>query len=100
MAVPADKIVFTSGMVTLTSTCAASLLPETYGGHGELPSVRLLVGTSFSFVGLGIMADFAPGFAGPLSVAIAITALTYYGIPLLDNYMAGDKHNPVGSRPE
>lgn len=95
MSVPTDKIVFTSAMLTLGSTTAASLLPEQYGGQGSLPSARMLIGTSLSFIGLSMLGDFAPKIAGPLSASVAVTALTYWGIPILDNWM-NNKHNPVG----
>jgi hypothetical protein len=44
---------------------------------------------------LSVLADFAPGISGPLSAAIAVTAVTYYGIPILDNWLTGAQ-NPVG----
>lgn len=81
-----EKAVLTSAMVTLGSTVAASMLPETLGGKGEIPKPRLLFGTAIAFTGLSIFAEIQPSIAVPLSAAIAITALTYYGIPLLDNY--------------
>lgn len=96
MAVPTDKLILTSGLVTLTSTVAASSLPEKYGGKGSLPAPRLLIGTGLTFFALSIMGDLAPGIAGPLAGAIAITALTYYGIPMLDNFFSDSHRNPVG----
>lgn len=95
MAVPTDKIVLTSAIITLGSTTAATVLPKEYGGKSELPRPRLLVGTALTYMGLSMAADFAPGIVGPLSAAIAVTALTYYGVPVLDNWFNG-KHNPVG----
>jgi hypothetical protein len=86
MAVPADKVVMTSALVTLTSTVAASIMPKDLGGQGELPGFRLLVGSSLTFMGLGIMADFAPALAGPIATSIAVTAAIYYGFPILNNY--------------
>lgn len=94
----ADKVVLNSAIVTMGSTMAASVLPESYGGQGGLPSPRLLVGGGLTFVGLSILGDIVPAVARPLSAAIAVTALMYYGIPIADNYMNG-KHNPVGHAP-
>jgi hypothetical protein len=94
MAVPADKVVMTSALVTLTSTVAASVMPEDMGGQGELPGFRLLVGTSISFMGLGILADFAPALAGPLATAIAVTAAIYYGFPILNKYTNATPDEP------
>lgn len=90
MAVNADRIVATSAVLTLLSTTAASLLPVDQGGKGELPPLRLLFGTALTFTGLSVMADFAPSVAKGLSLCILMTALTAYGIPLLDQW-AGPK---------
>lgn len=81
----ADRVVLTSAIVTLGSTVSASVAPASLGGHGQFPHPRLLIGTALSFFGLSVLADIAPGIAAPLSAAVAITALTYYGIPILDN---------------
>lgn len=96
MPVPADRVVFTSAVVTVGSTVAASMLPTDVGGKGQLPAARLLIGTSLTFMGLSVLSDFAPRLAGPLSASIAITALTYYGIPVADNYF-NKKHNVFGN---
>jgi hypothetical protein len=79
-----DKIVLTSAILTITSTTAASAMPTSAGGKGEFPPPRLLIGTGLTYLGLSILADFAPSLSTPLSVIIAVTALTYYGIPILD----------------
>lgn len=81
-----DKVIFSSMMVTVSSTFSASVLPEKYGGKGELPSSRLLVGTALTYFGLSILGDIVPSIAGPIAAAIAITALTYYGIPLMQSW--------------
>lgn len=90
MSVPADKAVMSAAFVTLTSTTAAAVLPEEYGGRGELPTAKLLIGTSITFMGLAILGDIAPQVATPLAAAVAVTALTFYGIPLADCYFTGD----------
>ena len=82
----ADKTVLTSMMVTVGSTVAFSVTPESLGGRGDLPAPLLLIGTGLTFFGLSILADAAPTVAAPLSVAIALMALTYYGIPLVNRY--------------
>jgi hypothetical protein len=97
MTVPADKIVLNCAIVTLASTTAANVLPAKYGGKGSLPSARLLIGTSLTFIGMSMLADFAPGLAGPLSIIIATTALTFYGIPVADNYF-NEAKNPIGAK--
>lgn len=88
-----DKIILSSMMVTVSSTMAASFLPDKYGGKGELPTPKLLVGTGLAFFGLSILGDIAPAVAGPLATAVAVTALTYYGVPVLDNWL-NDKTDP------
>lgn len=95
MSAPADKVVLSCALITLGSTAAASLLPESSGGKGQLPTARLLIGTSLSFIGLSMLADFAPRLASPLAVLVATTAATYYGIPVADNYF-NNATNPVG----
>lgn len=84
-----QKTVFTAAILTLGSTVAFSMAPVKMGGRGEIPSPKLLIGTSLSFMALGILGDFAPELAGPLSLAIAFTALTYYGLPIAESYFGG-----------
>jgi hypothetical protein len=79
-----DTVILNSMLVTVASTVSASLAPTSIGGMGEFPSPRLLIGTGITYIGLGILGDIAPGIARPLSVALAITALGYYGVPILD----------------
>lgn len=82
-----DKAILSSMMVTLASTTAATVLPDKYGGQGSLPAPRVLLGTGLTYFGLSIIGDVAPGIAKPFALAIAVTALTYYGIPVLDNWI-------------
>lgn len=95
MSAPADKVVLSCAIVTLGSTVTASLMPESSGGLGKLPSPRLLIGTSLTYIGLSMMADFAPQLAAPLAITLATTAAIYYGIPVADNYFNGAR-NRVG----
>jgi hypothetical protein len=81
-----ERVILNSSLVTLASTVGFSIAPKKYGGNGELPPARLLIGTSLAFLGLSILGDIAPEIAKPLSAAVAITAVTYYGFPVLDNY--------------
>jgi hypothetical protein len=89
-----DKVILSSMMVTFSSTVGASVLPTKYGGQGNLPSTRLLVGTGLTYFGLSIMGDIIPSVAGPIAAAIAVTAATYYGFPLLDNWF-NEAKNPI-----
>lgn len=81
-----DRVILTSMLVTVGSTVAFSAAPSKLGGKGELPAPRLLIGTGLTFFGLSILGDVAPGIAGPLAMAVALTAVTYYGIPVMDKY--------------
>lgn len=85
-----DSAILTAATVTLGSTVAASAMPEKYGGEGKLPSARLLFGTAISFIGLSMLADAQPKIAVPLAAAIAVTASTYYGIPIMEAYFTNN----------
>lgn len=89
--VDANKVVLTSMIVTVGSTVVFSAAPSSLGGKGELPHPRLLIGTGLTYFGLSILADVSPRVATPLAAAIAMTALTYYGIPVLNNYFGSPK---------
>lgn len=91
-----DTVVLGSALLTLGSTTAASILPKEVGGQGALPGPRLLFGTALTFVGLSFLGSFAPAVGKGLAVAIALTAVTYYGVPLADNVF-NNHHNPVGT---
>lgn len=84
------NVVLNSALVTIGSTMGAEMLPTKLGGKGEMPSPRLLFGTAITFTGVSMLADIAPGIANPLAICIALTALTYYGLPLLINYTNQD----------
>lgn len=86
MASDPGRVVMNAALITLTSTTAASVLPESYGGKGEVPSFRLLFGTALTFAGLSMMAEPLPGLVVPLAITIATTAFIYYGIPILDKF--------------
>lgn len=122
----ADTVILTSAIVTLASTTAAFVLPTSAGGmcsDGKLvatavgvvnpvagaalatagktciPSARLIFGTAITFTGLSFLGSVAPQVAAPLAFAIAMTAVTYYGIPLADNVFNGH-HNKIGGNPQ
>ncbi len=65
-------------------------MPTDKGGHGQLPSTQLLIGTGLAYFGLSILADVAPSVAKPLAACIAVTAVTYRGIPVADKYFGSD----------
>ena len=79
-----DKTILMSSVVTLGSTLAHSMLPESMGGEGKLPSARLLIGSSLAFMGLSILGNVAPKVATGLAVTMGVSALTFYGIPIAD----------------
>lgn len=51
---------------------------------GELPGMRMVIGLSFTGVGLAAGAMFAPDIAGGLAALILVSSLFVYGTPLLD----------------
>lgn len=81
-----DKAVLTAAIVTVGSTVAFSAAPADLGGRGELPQPRLLIGGGLTFFGLSILGEFAPRVTKGLALSIALTAVTYYGFPVLSNY--------------
>lgn len=87
-----DTVILNSALVTIASTVGFSFAPKSYGGNGEFPAPKLLIGTGLAFMGLSILGDAAPGVAGPLSVAVAVTAFTYYGLPVLDKAFGADSN--------
>lgn len=90
-----DRAILTSALITLGCTTAASVLPESVGGKGELPSPKLYVGTGVAYFGISTLSQGAPKVAQYLSVAIALTAFIAYGSPLLANWFAGQIVQPV-----
>jgi hypothetical protein len=87
--VNAESAILASAMVTGGSTVASAVLPKNLGGKDIGVTPRLLIGTGLTFTVLSIIGDFAPGIAVPLSVTIAVTALMWYGIPVLEASMKG-----------
>lgn len=92
-----QRIVLLSMVVTLGSTTGASFMPEKYCGRGELPSPRLLFGTALTYAGLSMLADFAPQIASGLAAGIALTSLTYYGLPVLEGTFTDKECKPVNN---
>lgn len=93
-----DAVILTTAIVTVGSTFAASIMPEDVGGKGGLPAPRLVFGQALTFTGLSFLGAFAPQIATGLGVAIALTAATWYGLPIADNFFNG-AHTPVGKAP-
>lgn len=94
----ADRNILSAGVITVVSTTAAFVLPDSYGGKGGLPSIRVLIGTGITFAGLSMLADHAPAVAVPLAIGVAGTAFVFYGSPLLANWLMepGGKKQKVG----
>jgi hypothetical protein len=85
--VNADQAILTSALVTAGSTIGSAVLPVDKGGHDIGITPRLLLGTGLTFTALATLGSFAPGVAVPLSVTLAVTALMWYGIPVLEAIM-------------
>jgi hypothetical protein len=82
-----DHTILMAGLVTAGSTVGSAVLPIDKGGRDIGITPRLLIGTGLTFTALSVLGEFAPGVAVPLSVTIAITALMWYGIPVLEATM-------------
>jgi hypothetical protein len=82
-----DHAILMAGLVTAGSTVGSAVLPIDKGGRDIGITPRLLIGTGLTFTALSVLGEFAPGVAVPLSVTIAITALMWYGIPVLEATM-------------
>lgn len=103
-----DATILTAAMLTLTSTTAASVLPHAKNNSpapcscvkGDLPSFKMLFGQALVFTGLGMIAPAAPKLASMFSLVVAFTALTYYGLPLLDDVFIGDGLCKPGTTPK
>lgn len=103
-----DTTILTAALLTTGSTVAASVLPHTRNmspagcvcEKGDLPSFRMLLGQALVFTGLGMIAPGAPKLAGSFALVIAFTALTYYGLPILDEVFAGDGLCKPGTTPK
>jgi hypothetical protein len=82
-----DHAILMAGLVTAGSTVGSAVLPIDKGGRDIGITPRLLIGTGLTFTALSVLGEFAPGVAVPLSVTVAITALMWYGIPVLEATM-------------
>lgn len=60
-------------VASVASTVVIVIVSEAAAGHR--PDMRTLVGLSFAFLFLSVMADFAPAVAGPLAVVVLLTSL-------------------------
>lgn len=93
----AQRIILMAALVTIGSTVGASIMPEDKCGRGQFPSPRLLFGSALAFAGLTIAGDFVPRIAAPIAASIAITSLTYYGLPVLDAYFTDKPCKPTNN---
>lgn len=78
-----DKAIATCAFVTLGSTFGASVAPKEYCGNGKVPDFKLLIGTSLTFLSLSIMDNFSPKIATLLSASLALTAFSYWAVPVM-----------------
>jgi hypothetical protein len=76
----ANMAVGTAALVTLASTSFMAL------SDGNMPSGRTVAGSFLAFAGLAGIAELAPEVGVGLSVAVAGTAFTLYGLPTLLKY--------------
>lgn len=79
----AQRVIIVTGVITGVCVIGKNMLPEEYGGTGELPSARLLISGGVMYLVIASAAEFAPSFAGMLAIAVMVTAVRLYGIDLL-----------------
>ena len=82
-----DKAIATCAFITLGSTFGSSVAPKENCGSGELPSFKLLLGTSLTFLSLSVMDNFIPKVATLLSASMALTATMYFAVPVINCYL-------------
>lgn len=88
----ADQAILLSTMVTAGSVIGTAVYPptdkhgKTLAGHDVKLTPRLLIGTGLTFASLSALGSFAPSIATPLALSIALTALMYFGIPVLEQF--------------
>lgn len=81
----AESAVIVASIVTLGSTAFSSI------AEGNLPSGRTVAGTFLAFAILGGITEVAPEIGAGLSVAVAGTAFTIYGLPTILKYFGGSE---------
>lgn len=90
----AESAVVVAAMVTLASTSFASLSTGEFKSGGfanSLPSGRTVAGTFLAFAVLGMITEVAPEIGVGLSVAVAGTAFTLYGLPTILHYFGNSQ---------
>lgn len=83
-----SSTIITSTLLTSAIMVTSELAPESVGGKGEFPPVKLLLGLGVTTMGLALMGELAPDVAKWLSISIATTALFYSGAPMAEKYFA------------
>lgn len=74
-----QRIILIAGTITVGSTVIGRSLPKDQGGKGDLPTIRMFVGTLVAFTGISIISEFAPEVAAGLAASVAGTAFVLYG---------------------
>ncbi len=82
----AQRAILASATVTFFSVTMTEMAPSELGGKGQLPSPRILIGIGFTSTLLSLLSEPAPEVAGGLALAMMLTAMTTYAIPLAEKY--------------
>lgn len=84
----ASSTIITSALLTSAIMVTSELAPESLGGKGEFPPVKLLLGLGVTTMGLALLGEVSPEVAKWLAISIATTALLYSGAPMAEKYFA------------
>lgn len=93
----ASKLVTISAGTTVILVSLNSMLPPP-AGKGELPSMRSLIGAGVTFTVLSAAVDAMPEVAGMFAAAILTTAITLYGVPIMDGYFTHTEPKKVNKK--
>lgn len=78
----ANKLILISGTTSLACVFFGKIIPPD-GSEASFPSPRIFAGAGITYFGLSLIAEAAPEVAGGLAMAIMLTAILEYGIPLV-----------------
>lgn len=89
----ANQLVLLSAMMVFGLTYIHSYLPDLKRGkEPKFPPLQLFIAIGITYMIIGAMADFAPGFAAVFSILLMTTTLFYEGADVIDWLTGVDKN--------
>ena len=86
-----DSTIITCSVLTAAVMVTSEFAPQSMGGKGEFPPVKLLLGLGVTTMGLALLGEIAPEVGKWLAICVATSAVLYSGAPMAEQYFAGDK---------